>query len=162
MLHIIREFGLDKMNQNERSVNPVTKEMTTQLLQVFIFSNACNLTATNPILVRTLKMLEKFEKEFKLPNKPCITCNEGYFDQKIQPRAGRCERCKRHLNLDYPPYSKANFMWPDDLPKELKDLNLTYIEWTAIKPINPLMHFYRRRGGMAALRGNSIGQYHQR
>ena len=53
----------------------------------------------------------------------------------------KCQRCAHHSekNLKIPTFSRLNHMIPDEMPPDLKELNLTYLEWCAIKPINPLV-----------------------
>ena len=91
-------------------------------------------------------------------SEPCRICQNRWFDLRIGPRSGLCDRCatekKNTKEVQFPTYSKENDMHPAETPIELSCLNP--VELNAIKLNVPMMYFYKRQSGTHGSRGNCV------
>ena len=115
-------------------------------------SNKVNLTPHNPALVHGLKMFEKLEDYNR--SKPCIICQESWFNFSINEQNGMCSRCERLAKDGKYTFGKGNSMVPSEIPDCI--VGLTYIEQCTIKKANPFFNVYCRKGGKTGMVGHTI------
>ncbi|KAG0723363.1 hypothetical protein GWK47_005544 [Chionoecetes opilio] len=86
----------------------------------------------------------------------CGHCKESWFDQKIGPKTGLCQRCNqlKYRENDVPRFSVVNDMIPGEVQQCIKILN--QVELSAICLIIPYIHFFKRKNGSHGASGHCI------
>ena len=110
----------------------------------------------NPILEAGREMhqaLREIKPEF------CLVCKNQWFDLKIGPINGKCQRCagERLKNSMPHTFSPENDMHPGLPPTSLSILNS--VEVASISLICPQLTIYKLRGGASGMKGHSIAFY---